>query len=84
MKESNKVLPQVKSTPIKSRRKKNKAVKLTNAQPPLNYVGSIDEWMATLKLKGLWNGQGRYEDVLIPTDDWWDVLIECEYNISLE
>jgi len=48
------------------------------AIPPDDYKGSQADWMTKLQQRGLWNGQGWHGDVMIPEDDWWEILEECE------
>lgn len=55
-----------------------KKPKLTPAIPPEDYKGSIAEWMTELQSRGLWNGEGWYGDIIIPSDTWWEILEKCE------
>lgn len=48
------------------------------AIPPEDYTGRQADWMIKLQERGLWDGEGWYGDVLIPSDDWWEILEECE------
>lgn len=48
------------------------------AIPPEDYKGSQADWMIKLQERGLWDGEGWHGDVEIPSDDWWEILEECE------
>lgn len=48
------------------------------AIPPDDYTGSQSDWMVKLQERGLWNGDGWYGDVMISSEDWWEILEECE------
>lgn len=48
------------------------------AIPPEDYKGSQADWMVKLQERGLWDGEGWHGDVMIPVDDWWEILEECE------
>jgi hypothetical protein len=50
------------------------------AIPPEDYKGSQADWMVKLQERGLWNGEGWHGDIYISTDDWWEILEECEAN----
>jgi hypothetical protein len=50
----------------------------TPAIPPMDYKGSVAAWMIELQQRGLWDGEGWYGDVLIPTDTWWEILEKLE------
>lgn len=51
------------------------------AIPPNDYKGSQADWMVGLQQRGLWDGEGWHGDVLIPHDDWWELLEECEKDV---
>ena len=48
------------------------------AVPPQDYRGSMADWQVELMSRGLWNGEGFYGDVILSTDEWWDILESCE------
>jgi hypothetical protein len=48
------------------------------AIPPYDYKGSQADWMTKLQERGLWDGEGWHGDIEIPSDDWWEILEECE------
>jgi hypothetical protein len=54
------------------------STKLTPAIPPDDYEGSAADWMTALISRGLWDGEGWYGDVYIPSSVWWEILEECE------
>lgn len=58
----------------------NEKDKVTPAIPPDDYKGTQAGWMTELQTRGLWNGNGWYGDILIPTDVWWEILEKCEGN----
>lgn len=51
---------------------------LIPAIPPEDYKGSQADWMVKLQERGLWNGEGWHGDVMITSDQWWEILEECE------
>lgn len=51
---------------------------LIPAIPPDDYTGSIGDWCLALIERDLWDGEGWYGDVMIPSDIWWDILEQCE------
>lgn len=53
-------------------------IKLIPAIPPSDYKGSQAAWELALIEKDLWDGEGWYGDVKIPTDTWWEILEQCE------
>lgn len=55
-------------------------IKMIPAIPPDDYKGSIGKWMIELQTRGLWDGESPewHGDVMIPIDDWWDILEFCE------
>jgi hypothetical protein len=55
-----------------------KKEKMTPAIPPDDYKGSQGEWMTSLIERDLWDGNGWYGDVMIPTAIWWEILEQCE------
>lgn len=46
--------------------------------PPDDYKGSQANWMVKLQERGLWNGKGWYGDIMIASDELWEILEECE------
>jgi hypothetical protein len=56
----------------------NKKDKMIPAFPPEDYKGSVGEWMAELQIRGLWDGEGWYGDVMLPADTWWEILEKLE------
>jgi len=55
----------------------------TPAIPPVDYKGSQADWMVKLQERGLWNGKGWYCDIMITSDEWWEILEECEGGHTL-
>lgn len=51
---------------------------MTPAIPPEDYKGSVGQWMAELQMRGLWNGEGWYGDVMIPSETRWEILEKIE------
>jgi len=54
------------------------------AIPPSDYTGSVGEWMTKLQERGYWDGEGWHGDVMIPEDDWWEILDECEQEKDID
>lgn len=48
------------------------------AIPPADYKGSQAAWMVGFQQRGLWDGDGWHGDIEISSDDWYDLLDECE------
>lgn len=48
------------------------------AIPPEDYSGSQTDWLVGLQQMGRWNGEGWHGDVLITSDEWWELLKQCE------
>jgi len=50
------------------------------AIPPNDYHGSVADWHVALIKRGLWDGKNPiwHGDVEITTDEWWEILEECE------
>lgn len=48
------------------------------AIPPNDYTGTQADWMTGLQSRGLWDGQGWHGDVLLSSDEYWELLEECE------
>ena len=57
---------------------KKKKYETIPAIPPVDYKGSIAEWMSELQSRGLWDGEDWYGDIEIPADEWWEILEQCE------
>ena len=57
-----------------------KGMNIISAIPPENYKGDISSWIIKLMEKELWNGNNPdwYGDVMITSNDWWELLEECE------
>ena len=58
----------------------SKKQKFIPAIPPEDYIGTQADWMVKLQERGLWDSaDGSWHgDVMIPADDWWEILKECE------
>ena len=54
------------------------------AIPPDDYKGSQADWMVGLQERGFWDGENPdwHGDVMITSDDWWDLLDWCEGGTS--
>lgn len=50
----------------------------TPAIPPEDYKGSVAAWMVELQQRGLWDGEGWHGDVMITSEEWWEILEKCE------
>jgi len=50
------------------------------AIPPDDYSGTIADWTVALVERGLWDEVNPewYGDIIISTDDWWEILEQCE------
>ena len=48
------------------------------AVPPRDYRGTIADWMTELQIRGVWNGEGNYTEIMISAEEWKDILKTCE------
>ena len=50
----------------------------TPAIPPEDYKGSVGDWMIALIERDLWDGEGWHGDVMLTSEQWWEILEQCE------